>query len=100
MALIYDYDEARHTLKYPARPVREEATAVQPKRQRLALSARPVGGGMYLCESSPGLPWRDGQLYLEHDPALAPVLRVGWGPIRASTGGCGRCRKRSRLWMI
>ena len=51
MALIYDYDEARHTLKYPARPVREEATAVQPKRQRLELSARPVGGGLYLCES-------------------------------------------------
>ena len=79
MALIYDYDEARHTLKYPARPVREEATAVQPKRQRLELSARPVGGGMYLCESSPGLPWRDGQLYLEHDPALAPVFARGLG---------------------
>jgi len=85
MTLIYPDPEdeiapTAQVLRFPLRPSAEdEGNVVRATKRALRLNSRPVGGGMFLCESSPGLPWRNGQLYLEHDPDLYPVYARGLG---------------------
>ena len=67
-------------IRFPtvSRPVNSES--VQSVRsQRILAEARRVGDKFLLYEGQPGLPWRHGQLYLEHDPSLTPILARGLG---------------------
>ncbi len=84
MALIYpDLDEDTtqgRVVRFPTPPSSTgEGTSVPAPTTRLELKSRALGDGVYLCETSPGLPWRNGQLYLEHDPDLYPVYARGLG---------------------
>jgi len=78
---VATHDESQvSVIRFPSREAPGNGDLVTFSRPRkLAAQAERRGKGWILYEGQPGLPWRSGNLYLEHDPDLAPVYARGLG---------------------
>lgn len=73
-------EEQSTLIKFPTLTKPAEARPIPTSARRIEATARRVGDKYLLaCDGQPGLPWRRGNLYIEHDPELQPLLARGLG---------------------
>lgn len=75
-----DEEQQSTLIKFPTLTKPADARPIPASVRRIEATARRVGDKYLLsCDGQPGLPWRRGHLYIEHDPELQPLLARGLG---------------------
>ena len=74
-------NEQATLIKFPTLDKPAEARSAPRPARKIEATGRRVGDKYLLScgVGQPGLPWRRGHLYVEHDPALHPLFARGQG---------------------